>query len=117
MIESGTAQAKDAGFTLVETIVAFAVLSLALTVAVKSISTNLHHGQRARVQDEMRQIARTVLAEHSGAGETMGSVGTYTWILHTQPLADETAPGLSSVTLDIRHTVPPVLETRYLTFR
>ena len=117
MIEGSPARAKDAGFTLVETIVAFAVLSVALGVAVKSISTGLHQGERARVQDEMRQIARSVLAQHSGVGEQAGNSGTYSWVLQIQPLSDDGVPGLTSVTLDIRNTAPPVLETRYMTFR
>ncbi|MEX3012091.1 type II secretion system protein [Hoeflea sp. TYP-13] len=112
---------REAGFTLLETIVAFAVISISLAIAVRGISVSLHNAERSRVQEEMRQLARAVLAENSANSETLtkddsSPDGRFDWKLSIRPITIEAASNVRVITLEITHKAPPALTTEYVTF-
>ncbi len=113
-----TASESRDGFTLIETIVAFAIMSLSLTIAVRSVSVSLHNAQRAQVETEMRHIARMVLSEElplrSGGTTETGQWGEHhTWRLTVEPVG----PGvIQVVSLQISHETAPKMSSTFVTF-
>lgn len=110
---------KSAGFTLVETVVAFAILSLALTAAVRTISVGMHNAQRAQAELQMRQIARAVLSEQlpyqSGVDQGQWD-DNHRWRLEVEPLSGELGHRLRRVTLEVTRKAAPKLSSTYLSF-
>ncbi|MCI5075348.1 type II secretion system protein [Oricola sp.] len=51
------------GFTLLETLVAFLVLSIALATAIQSLSQTARMDANARLSEELRLTSRTLMAE------------------------------------------------------
>lgn len=110
------------GFTLVETIIAFVILSLTLVIAVHTISISLSKTQRARVEMQIRNIARSVLAEtlplrHGSLGRSGRHGDTYRWRLDIKPLNPGVAADrMHHITLEISHEIQPKMSSVFTTF-
>jgi general secretion pathway protein I len=93
----------QAGFTLVEIIAALAILALALSVLLPTISDALWHTSEAGAQVEAASIARSLLAQAGGAvplpnGEAAGRLDNgFRWRLHAEPYGASSDPQLSPV--------------------
>ncbi|MDA4848836.1 type II secretion system protein [Hoeflea poritis] len=111
----------EAGFTLIETIVAFAVISVSLAVAVKAISVSLHNAERSRIEADMRlvakaQLSQMVLEDFLHEAVQKGRDGPYSWTLSAKPLAIYGGPEVKTLTLEITHNARPKLTSKYITF-
>ena len=110
---------REEGFTLIETIIAFAVVSLSLIVAVKSISTSLHGSERARIQDEIRYIARNALAEATYKKPDNGTVdefdGRYKREISVKAVSVPNATDLRMVTVTVSHLARPKMSSTFFT--
>ncbi|MCG8401960.1 MAG: prepilin-type N-terminal cleavage/methylation domain-containing protein [Firmicutes bacterium] len=112
---------SEAGFTLIETIVAFAVISVSLAIAIKAISVSLHNAERSRIEAEMRLVAKTLLSEmvleDFQLEEALGGrEGPYSWTQSTNPMAIRGGSEVRTITLEITHNARPKLTSKYLTF-
>jgi general secretion pathway protein I len=56
------AQIGDEGFTLLEVIVALAILSISLTLVLRTLSGDFHYQQQARILADATQLAQSLLA-------------------------------------------------------
>ncbi len=121
MKATGIQSERTAGFTLLETIVAFVIISVSLAMAVRTVSFSVHNAERSRIEAQLRDIARTVLLEKSGqiksGREESGNHGqNYTWHLSVDPIQVEAAQDIRIVTLRIQHRALPKLSTTYIGF-
>lgn len=72
---SGHAQCQEAGFTLVETLVAFLVLSLSLMMFAQGISLTTRQIRTADVSIEARKLGQIVMAAAQGDSSLPGAEG------------------------------------------
>ena len=85
---------RRAGFTLLEVIVALAVLSLSLTLILRTLSGGFHHQQRAATLANTTAIAQSLLARIGGdlplnAGRQSGSLPNgFRWEIQVVPYGD-----------------------------
>lgn len=82
-----TPRDADAGFTLIETIVALAILSISFGVLLSAFSAHMNRIALNQSEDGARQLAISLLASESDHettrhGETPDG---YTWDISTQP--------------------------------
>lgn len=110
--EDGTA-----GFVLLETIVAFLVLAVALTAAIATISQGSLSIRRAGEADLAAEVAREVAAVRlpalAAAGTLTGELRGAPWRLDARSLDDESRFPLYAVTITVR----PPGAARPFTFR
>jgi prepilin-type N-terminal cleavage/methylation domain-containing protein len=110
--ESGTAPAREAGFTVVEVIVALAIFSAGVGVLFDMISTGLRRTSGAERTVEAGSLTQSLLAEIGTeypvvAGEHAGEFGGgYHWHLKMQAAGgakeqDERPVGLYEVSADL----------------
>src|SRR4029453_16074222 len=59
-------QKRDAGFTLLEVIVALAVLSISLTLILRTLSGGFHHQRQAALLAQKAALAQSILARIGG---------------------------------------------------
>lgn len=99
----GIASASEAGFTLVEVIVALAILSASLGVLLGMISSGLLRTSSAERMVEAGSLAQSLLAEIGAdypvmTGERVGEFANgYRWHLKMQPTADGNQSGPASL--------------------
>ena len=93
----GGSAAKAAGFTLIEIIVAFAVLALGLTLLLGTLSGATRQVRQAGAAGRAALHAQTLLAEHAsalqGPANDDGELedGRYRWTLRATPWTDPAA--------------------------
>ncbi len=104
MVEKSTAGSD--GFALLETVVAFAILALAMTVGVQAISQSVRTYVSStdlwtanQIRDQL--AIATIPALHE-AGVRTGTSGIALWQIESAPVGDEHARALFAVTLIIR---------------
>jgi general secretion pathway protein I len=112
LVRRSTSPAREAGFTLVEVIVALAILSTSLSVLLGIVSTGLLRTSSAERMAEAGSLAQSLLAEVGtrypiGPGERSGEYADgYHWRLNLQPVGSDTeweqrSVGLYEVSADI----------------
>jgi general secretion pathway protein I len=85
---------RQAGFTLLEVIVALAVLSISLTLILRTLSGGFHHQQRAATLANATALAQSLLARIGGdlplnAGRQTGSLPNgLLWEIQVIPYGD-----------------------------
>ncbi len=83
-------RATQSGFTLVETLVALAIVGLSLAVLLKIVSDNLDRTKRSQDEALAASLAQSLLAQ-SQAGTPSDASGTsdggFAWHLHVAPYA------------------------------
>lgn len=99
--------AREAGFILVETIVAFLILVIALTVAVQTVSQAAESIRRSRAASSASLVAGEVLAARAdsiaGPGSWTGQHPTgASWRLVARRLGDDGPQPLYALTLEVR---------------
>lgn len=121
------------GFTLIEVIVAFALLALALTLLLGSLSGATRQVRQAQDSTRATLHAQSLLAQ-LGTGEALQpgrkegrfDGGRYEWVLQVAPYADPlaaralrdaTAPQLMDVQLDVRWGERAAQSLRWRTLR
>lgn len=98
---------RDAGFMLVETIVAFLILAMALGVAVEAVSQAVASTRRAQSAAAVSLVAGEVLAARE---DTVTGPGTWsgrhangaTWQMVAQRLRDDGPQQLYLLTLEVQ---------------
>jgi general secretion pathway protein I len=95
---------KEAGFTLVEVVVALAILALSLAVLLGVISNGIRQSDRADKLAQAGSLAQSLLARVGSTdlpiqlGQTAGSFPDgFRWRVHMQPYTDAADPDNSSI--------------------
>ncbi len=103
---AGRTTAGSEGFALLETVVAFAILALAMTVGVQAISQSVRTYVSSTdlwtanlIRDELAIAAIPTLSE---AAVSTGTKGNALWRIEAVPVPDEHARALFAVTLTIQ---------------
>jgi len=98
----------EEGFTLLEVLVALAILSVALTVLLGIFSQSLTQVRALREREAARALAQSLLAEQGidiaiAPGTTGGRTGAFSWRIDTSPYGetDSDAPRLASITVRV----------------
>jgi len=110
---------RSEGFTLLETLIAFLILSISIGIAVHSLSQASWNTGRSEIQKELRYGARTLLAELE---PTIDSATTrsgeweekYDWNLVVEPMSGSEALYTLSLTVSLVHM--PQITTTYIGF-
>lgn len=82
---------KDEGFSLIEVLVALAILSLAFAVLISAISRGLEASRRSEAEAGAAQVAQNLLAtlgitDTVKLGDTRGTDSDrYSWRIHVEP--------------------------------
>ena len=94
--QAGRAATREGarGFTLLELLVALAILSVGLAVLLAGFSLSLERGRSDRQEASARAFATSLLDQamaDPGAtlGETSGSSGGYAWRVSVEPYGDD----------------------------
>lgn len=102
-----TVDRRDAGFTLIETLVAFAILSISLTVLFAGVTRSIvgsHYAQQKRLalrvaQDQIEEIGVTVPIQ---PGERKGrSENGFAWAHRTQVIPQLSSPASLSAWVEV----------------
>jgi len=86
-----TSRPTEAGFTLIEMLVALAIVGLSMMVLLRIMSDNLERARRARDEAAAMSLVQSLLAQ-SSAGTPQPGVSTgrfssgFFWRLQTEPL-------------------------------
>ncbi len=109
------------GFTLLETLIAFIILSIFLGMAVQTISQSALNIARSRQQSEIIECARSVLAQSQVAMRySLNSEGVWDerchWKLTVAPIPVATADTTESVVLTLTLDDNPRTRTTYVGF-
>jgi type II secretion system protein I len=100
----------DRGFTLVEVLVALAILVISLAVLLKIIATNLDRTRQVRNETTAASLLQSLLAQTGtsipiSVGDRQGVFpGGYGWQLHVEPYGDY-APGSTVAAMTVVATV------------
>ena len=90
-------ESREAGFTLLETIIAFVILALSLAVATQTISTGGLTFRRAsdleRASLVMTELSAGQIRNVDSAGETAGRIGDSQWKITAREVTDK-IPGM-----------------------
>jgi len=99
----------EEGFTLLEVLVALAILSVAFTVLLGIFSQSLTQVRALREREAARALAQSLLAEQGTdtsiiPGTTGGWTGAFSWQIDTSPYGgtDSAAPRLAAITVRVR---------------
>jgi len=117
--------AKDNGFTLLEVLVAFLILSAALVAANQSLSYSLRSFASARMSRAADRVAEEVFAERlslpRNSGEQSGvAADGLKWTLKLDPLAlkdGSTEVLAEKLTVDVAAPTDGRIIRRYVTYR
>ncbi|MEX0347711.1 MAG: prepilin-type N-terminal cleavage/methylation domain-containing protein [Rhizobiaceae bacterium] len=105
MNTSGNRSGQD-GFTLLETIIAFLILALSLSMTVQTISSGAKTFHRAadlqRANLVMNELASVQLSKLTKSGEQNGQIGESGWTIKAQKIDDKYPGGLIAVEVAIR---------------
>ncbi|NRP89024.1 hypothetical protein GFPCMMHI_04949 [Ensifer adhaerens] len=114
------AQQNDCdGFTLLEVLVAFVILTLFLSVAFAGFSTSLRAERRAEIAQQAMQLAQAKMdaigiTEPIPAAKTTGSFGSdFSWTASVQALRPQAASGLRGYWIEIA-VIPTVASNAQL---
>lgn len=111
---------REAGFTLIEALVALAVLGVVLASVLRAYGAGFRSAERAESRTQALLIAESRLAEAAAtvneAGETSGAQGPYAWRVVAAPFALE---GVEKplLRLEARVVAPDGGEVRLVTLR
>jgi prepilin-type N-terminal cleavage/methylation domain-containing protein len=116
-----TNEGSTDGFTLLETLIAFLVLSIFLAMAVQTVGQSALNISRSRQQAEILECARTVLAQTRVAMRySLSREGVWRgrchWKLTVGPVPIETAGSVESVVLTLTLDGNPRSKTTYVGF-
>lgn len=87
---------REAGFTLVEVLVALTILAIALSVLLHVLSESLHRTRESQNETAASAFAQSLLADAGRSlplrvGDTAGQIpGGFTWRLNVAPYGNET---------------------------
>ncbi|MEZ5810817.1 MAG: type II secretion system protein [Rhizobiaceae bacterium] len=99
-------EAGEAGFTLLETIIAFLILSLSLAIAVETISRGGLSFRRAGDLEYasfmMEQLAAGEVRSLAIAGVTSGSIGDGEWEITARAVEDNFVGDVLLVNVEVR---------------
>lgn len=111
---------RDAGFTLIEALVALAILGVALAAVLRAYGAGFRAAERAEAQTQALLIAESKLAEAAAtvreAGELRGTEGAYAWRVTAAPHEAEGADK-PLLRLEVRVAGPDGGEVRLATLR
>ena len=110
----------EAGFTLIEALVALAILGVALAAVLRAYGAGFRSAERAEMQTHALLLAESRLAEAATTlrepGERRGSDGGYAWRVSAAPFPiDGVAKPL--LRLEVRVSAPNGSEARLTTLR
>ena len=110
----------EAGFTLIEALVALAILGVALAAVLRAYGAGFSSAERAAMQTHALLLAESRLAEAmatmSEPGESRGDAGGYSWRLTASAFSLE---GVAKplLRLEIRVAAPNGAEARLVSLR
>ncbi len=110
----------EAGFSLLETVIAFLILSISLAVVVESISRNTLAMRRVNDLQQaslvMEQLSVSMLQSIDASGKKEGKIGKASWKLTSSAIETGGGPTIFALEVQIRPrgTGGPVFD--YLTF-
>jgi general secretion pathway protein I len=87
-------QKREAGFTLLEVIVALAVLSVSLTLVLRTLSGGFHHQRQAALLAQKAALAQSILARIgsdlplAAGGQSGSSTNGLAWEIQVEPYGD-----------------------------
>jgi Tfp pilus assembly protein PilV len=104
---TGPAPSGEAGFLLVETMVAFLILAIALAIGVQSVAQGTAALRRAEAAAAADVVAREIFATRTAS---LSQAGAWTgrhpngaaWRLSATPVADGRLPPLYRVTVEVQ---------------
>jgi general secretion pathway protein I len=111
---------REAGFTLIEALVALAILGVALAAVLRAYGAGFRSAERAGMQTHALLLAESRLAEAAatmtGPGERRGAAGGYSWRVIAAPFPVE---GVEQplLRLEARVAAPDGAEARLVTLR
>jgi general secretion pathway protein I len=94
----------ETGFTLIEMLVALAIVAVSMAVLFRVISDNLERARRARDEAAAMSLVQSLLAQSSSGipqpGVSTGKFGNgFFWRLQTEPLGGRTGWPVDAVTV------------------
>lgn len=98
----------EGGFTLLETLTALAILSIALVGLFDAHALGLRGATAADHHAEARMLAQSLMAEAVGANHEMvvpqrGTAGRYTWTIEVEPVKESWAQLKSTAGWQLNH--------------
>jgi general secretion pathway protein I len=111
---------RDAGFTLIEALVALAILGVALAAVLRAYGAGFRSAERSEMQTQALLRAESRLAEAAATltepGERRGDAGGYAWRVAATPFPVE---GVEKplLRIEVRVAAPDGAEARLVTLR